>query len=109
MKSHDVDQVLCDLWSTNPSYLHFCYLNVNLVREFTNFQEVINGNKDVVSTAETKIGASFPSAQLVFEGYHSWYRLDTSSKSGGNLVYVNSSIPSTSPILWKFLRFYTGS
>ena len=49
---------------------------------------------DVVYTAETKIDASFPSARIVFAGYHSPYRLDISSKSGGILVYVKSSIPS---------------
>ena len=49
---------------------------------------------DVVSIAETKIDASFPSAQFVLEGYHSPYRLDVSSRSGGILVYVKSSIPS---------------
>ena len=43
---------------------------------------------------ETKIDASFPSAQFVLEGYHSPYRLDISSRSGGILVYVKSSIPS---------------
>ena len=49
---------------------------------------------DVISIAETKIDASFPSAQFVFEGYHSPYRLDVSNRSGGILVYVKSSIPS---------------
>ena len=49
---------------------------------------------DAVSIVETKIDASFPSAQFVYEGYHWPYRLDISSKSGGVLVYVKSSIPS---------------
>ena len=49
---------------------------------------------NVVSIAETKIDASFPSAQFVFEGYHWAYRLDKSGKSGGILVHVKSSIPS---------------
>ena len=94
-KSHDIDVVLSDLRSTNPSNLSFCYLDINSVRnKFTDFQEIINGNVDVVSIAETKIDASFPSAQFVFEGYHWPYRLDISSKSGGILVYVKSSIPS---------------
>ena len=60
-----------DLRSTDPSNLDFCYLNINSVRnKFTDFQEIINGNVDVVSTAEIKMEASFPSAQFVFEGYH---------------------------------------
>ena len=89
-----IDQVLSDLQRTNPSNLNFCYLNINSLRnKFTDFQE-INGNVNVVSIAEAKIDASFPSAQFVFEGYHSPYRLDISSRIGVILVYVKSSIPS---------------
>ena len=94
-KSRDIDQVPSDLRSTDPSNLDFCYLNINSVRnKFTDFQEIINGNVDVVSTAEIKMEASFPSAQFVFEGYHWPYRLDITIKSGGILVYVKFSIPS---------------
>ena len=94
-KSNDIDQVLSDLRSNNLSNLNICYLNINSVRKkFTDFQEIINGNVDVISIAETKIDASFPSAQFAFEGYHSPYRLDVSNRSGGILVYVKSSIPS---------------
>ena len=81
--------------SINLSDLNFYYLNINSVRnKFTDFQEIINGKVNVVFIAETKIDACFPSAQFVFEGYHSPYRLDISSKSGGILGYVKSSIPS---------------
>ena len=94
-KRHDIDQLLSDLRSTNPSSLNFCYLNINSVKnKFTDFQEIINGNVDVASIAKTKIYASFPSAQFVFEGYDSPYLLDISNKSGGILVYVKSSIQS---------------
>ena len=87
--------MLSDSQRINPADLNFCYLNINSVRnKFTDFQEIINGNVDVVSIAETKIDASFPSAQFVLEGYHSPYRLDISSRSGGILVSVKSSIPS---------------
>ena len=95
-KSHDIDQVLSDLRNTNPSNLNFCFLNINSVRnKFTDFLEIINGNNgimDVVSIVETKINASFPSAQFFFVGYHSPYRLDISRKSGDILVYLKSSI-----------------
>ena len=94
-KWNAIDQVLSDLRRTNPANLNFCYLNINSVRnKFTDFQEIINGNVDVVSIAETKIDASFPSAQFVLEGYHSPYRLDIRSRSGGVLAYVKSSISS---------------
>ena len=62
--------------------------------KFTDFQKIINENVDVVSIAETKIDASFPSAQFVCERYHSPYRLDKSSKSGSVLAYLKSLIPS---------------
>ena len=92
-RSNDIDQVLIDLRSNNPSNLNFCYLNINSVRnKFTDFQEIINGNVNIISIAE--IDASFPSAQFTFEGYHSLYRLDVTNRSGGILVYVKSSIPS---------------
>ena len=94
-KSNDIDQVLSDLRSYNLSNLNFCYLNINSVRnKFTDFQEIINGNVDVISIAETKIDASFPSIQFVFEGYHSPYRLEVSNRSAGIIAYVKSSIPS---------------
>ena len=94
-KGNAIDQVLSDLRRTNPANLNFCYLNINSVRnKFTDFQEIINRNKDVISLVETKIDASFPSVQFIFEGYHWLYRLDISSKSGGILVYVKFSVPS---------------
>ena len=94
-KENTIDQVLSDLRRTNPANLNFCFLNINSVRnKFTDFQEIINGNVDVVSIAKTKIDASFPSAQFVLERYHSPYRLDTSSRSGRILVYVKSSVSS---------------
>ena len=94
-KGNAIDQALSGLRRANPDNLNFCYLNINSVRnKFTDFQEIINGNVDVASTAEAKIDASFSSAQFVLEGYHSPYRLDISSRSGGIFVYVKSLIPS---------------
>ena len=87
--------MLSHLRSTNPSNLNFCYLNINSVRnKFIDIQEILNGNVDAASIAETKIDASFPSAQFIFEGYHWPYSLDISSKSGTVLVYVKSLVPS---------------
>ena len=78
-----------------PSNLNFCYLNINSVRnKFTDLQTIINRNVDIVLIAETKLDASFSSAQFTLEGYHTPYRLDINNKSSGILVYVKSSIPS---------------
>ena len=93
-ENNESDQVLKVLRSDNPSNLDFCYLNINSVRnKFTDLQTIINGNVDIVSIAETKLDASFPSAQFTLERYHTPYRPDI-NKSGGILVYVKSSIPS---------------
>ena len=51
------------------------------------------GKVDILILAETKIGASFPTALFSAEGYHKPYRLDVSEKSGGILVYISSSTP----------------
>ena len=94
-KSHDIDQVLSDLQSFNPSNLNFRYLNINSTNiKFTDFQEIINGDVDVASIAETKIDVSFPSARFIFEGYHWLHCLDVSSKNRGILVHEKSAISS---------------
>ena len=67
-----------------------------------NLREIIKQNADVLAVAETKIDASFPSAQIFLEGYRSLYRLDISHKSGGLLVYVKAVIPFRQLSLLKF-------
>ena len=43
-------------------------LNNNSVRnKFTDLQTIINGNVDIVSIAETKLDASFPSCSVYFK------------------------------------------
>ena len=92
----DIDQILFDLKSNNPSNLNFAYLNINSVRnKFENFKEIINGNVDIFTIAETKLDGSFPTSQFEIEGYYSPFRLDITKPSGGLLVYIKSSIPST--------------
>ena len=92
----DIDQILFDLKSNNPSNLNFAYLNVNSVRnKFENFKEIINGNVDIFTIAETKLDGSFPTSQFEIEGYYSPFRLDITKPSGGLLVYIKSSLPST--------------
>ena len=47
------------------------YVNVNSVRsKFENLREIIKQNLDVLAVEETKIDASFLSAQFLLEGYH---------------------------------------
>ena len=56
---------------------------------------------DILIVAKTKIDASFPAVQFSAEGYQKRHRLDVSEKSGCNLVYINSLIPSK--------KFYCGN
>ena len=49
---------------------------------------------DIFTIAETKLIASFPTAQFEIKEYYSLSRLDVTNKSGGLLVYIKSSIPS---------------
>ena len=74
--SNDIDQILFDLKSNNPSNLNFAYLNINSVRnKFENFKEIINGNVYIFTIAETKLDRSFPTSQFELEGYYSPFRL----------------------------------
>ena len=85
----DIDQILFDLKSNNPSNLNFACLIINSVRnEFENFKEIINGNVDIFTTAETKLDGSFPISQFELEGYYSRFRLDFTKQSGGLLVNI---------------------
>ena len=85
--SKDVDQILFDVKFNNPSNLNFTYLNINSVRnKFENFKEIVNGNVDIFTIAETKLDGSFPTSQFEPEGYYSPFCLDIITQSGGLLV-----------------------
>ena len=61
--------MLSDLRSTNQSNSKFCYLNIISVRnKLTDFQEMVNGNVDVLSIAKTKIDAFFLLLSLYLKG-----------------------------------------
>ena len=55
--SRNIDQILFDLKSSNPSNWKFAYLNVNSVRnKCENFKEIIDGNVDIFTIVENQIG-----------------------------------------------------
>ena len=86
---------LKELRLDNPKNLTFFYLNINSVRnKFDPLQEIVMSKVDILIVAETKINVSFPTVQFLAEGYHKPYGLNVPQKSGGILVYINSSIPS---------------
>ena len=74
----------------------------SIKNKFENLREIIKQDVDVLAVAETKMDASFPSAQFFLGGYHSPYRLDISRKNGCLLVYVKATIPSPQLSLPKF-------
>ena len=81
MDGNDISQILYTLRNENPSNIIFCYLNINSVRKkFSDLQEVINGNVNIVSITETKTDASLPSGQFVLDGYHLPYRMDVTER-----------------------------
>ena len=49
---------------------------------------------DMLCIAETKINESFPTAQFILPRYHKPYRLHTTDKQGGLLVYIKSHLSS---------------
>ena len=61
-ENNETEQVLKVVRNDNLSNLNV-YLNFNLVRnKFANLQTIINGNADIVSTAETKLDVETMSA-----------------------------------------------
>ena len=100
----DISQILKGLRLSNPKNIILSYLNVNSIgNKFENLQEIIRQNLDVIAVAETKINASFPKDQLLFEEYHSRYSLDISRKNYGFLVYdVKATITSLQVSLMNF-------
>ena len=97
--SKDIDPILFDLKSNDPSNLNFAYLNINSVRnKFENFEELINGHADIFTIVETKLDGSFPTSQFNLEGYYSPLCLDITKQSSKTryyklLIYIKSSIP----------------
>ena len=67
-------------------------VNVKLKKycEGKGFVKEGNANVDIVSIAETKLGASFPSAQFTLEEYHTPYRVDINNKSSSICKKFNS-------------------
>ena len=79
----------------NPKNIVFSYININSIRnKFNNLFDLISKNVDIFSVAETKLDPSFPNSQFLIPGFHEPMRLDITSKCGGMLVYIRSSLPS---------------
>ena len=90
---NSIDDLKC-LRIHNNSNITLSYLNINSIRKnFDDLKLIVNENVDILCIAETKIDESFPTAQFLLPGYKP-YRLDTSDKQGGLLIYVKAHLPS---------------
>ena len=79
----------------NPKNITVSYININSIRnKFDNLCDLISKNVDILLVAETKLDASFSISQFLIPGFHEPMRLDITSKRGGMLVYIRSSLPS---------------
>ena len=73
----------------------------SIKNKLENLREIMKQSVNMLAAAETKIDASFPSAQFFLEGCHGPYRLDISRRSGGFLLY-KATISSCQLSLSKF-------
>ena len=54
---------------------------------------IIPDNVDIMIFSETKLDASYPTAQLLINGFSKPFRLDRNSAGGGILIYIRTGIP----------------
>ena len=67
-------------------------ININSIRnKFELLVPQIASNIDIVIISETKIDESFPTSQLLIDGFSSPYRLDRNSSGGRILVYFKNN------------------
>ena len=79
----------------NPKNIIFSYININSIRnKLDNLCDLVSKNVDILSVAETKLDASFLNSQFLIPGFNEPMKLDITSKRGGMLVYIRSSLPS---------------
>jgi hypothetical protein len=85
---------LKQLRNDNPKNLIFGTLNVNSIRnKFQCLKDALTDDLiDILTVCESKLDASFPKAQFHVDGF-SVFRQDSSSTSGGVMVYMRSDIP----------------
>ena len=92
---------LRNLRSKNAGNIIFSYLNINFIRnKFENLCELVAGDVDNLCIAETKLDPLFSNSQFLIPVFHKPLTMDVSSRRGGLLVYIKSSMPSK--MLTKF-------
>ena len=95
------DGIDCDLFPGVTAFRRrfisnfiFAHLNINSYRyKYISLHDILaKKHVDYLAISESKLDASFPSAQLPADDF-SLYRQDVSSSSGGLLIYVRADLP----------------
>ena len=72
------------------------FININSIRnKFGSHCSLVSSHVDILSIAETKLDYTFPNAQSPIPNFHQPFHLNISKNSGGLLVFVRSSIPTS--------------
>ena len=80
----EVSQVLKKIRLRNIHRVIIGHLNVNFFAvKIDAIKTIIPGNVDVVIFGETKLDSSYPTAQLMIEGFKKPFRLDRNANGGG--------------------------
>ena len=94
VSNQEVAQLLNDIRIANINRVIIGHLNVNFfASKLDAIKTFIPGNLDVMICGETKLDVSYPTAQLLINGFRRPFRLDRNSHGGGLLIYVRSDIP----------------
>ena len=99
----EVSEILKQIRIKNLKNVIIGHLNVNsFAPKLDALKTIISNNMDIMVFCETKLDDSYPTTQLIINGYKKPYRMDRDSNGGGILVYVRSDIPSTLKICHAF-------
>ena len=87
-------QIVSDLRRKNIGRLIISHLNVNSLRnKFDELKFLTRGRIDILMISETKLDESFPTNQLLIEGFSAPFRFDRNNEGGGIIIYIRSDIP----------------
>ena len=102
-ESIDAKTSLKGIRMKNLRGLIIAYLNINSLRnKFESLKFLIGANVDFLIIAETRLNATFPTAQFLIEGSKKPFRYDSNEHVGGLLIYVREGIPAKQKTEFKF-------
>ena len=91
----DAYTLLREIRSKNLDRVLIGSLNINSVRnKFDALSDLVVGKLEILLISESKLDASFYSANFIIPGFSTPYRRDRNCFGGGILVYIREYIPS---------------